>query len=357
MTESGRTLRVFQVGTGNVGAEMVKRLQVHPGLELVGVHAYSPAKVGRDAGEVVGITPVGVVMTHTVEKILALEPDVVSFYGIHLDMDLLVRVLEAGINVVTTADWINGRYFAARGGEDRRARVEAACRQGGATFYGTGMNPGLLQVLTVAHTNDVAAIEHISAVESVDVSFYQSVQTWEETGFGRPADDPGLPGLLEGRTAVLSEGVELMADCLGLELDDLRFEYELGACTEDVDLGWYQLPTGSLGGVRLRWIGSVGGVDKIENVLEWQMTPHTSPSWEIKGCYVTDIKGDPYVHSEHWILPRPDADWESQDTLMSVGMTATGMPTLNAIPHVVDAAPGVITSADLPLRAFAGRFA
>ena len=38
-------------------------------------------------------------------------------------------------------------------------------------------------------------------------------------------------------------------------------------------------------------------------------------------------------------------------------MTVTGMPALNAIRAVVDAPPGIVTSADLPLRAFAGRFA
>ena len=40
----------------------------------------------------------------------------------------------------------------------------------------------------------------------------------------------------------------MMADCFGLELDEVKFSYELGACTKDVDLGWYQLPKGSLGG-------------------------------------------------------------------------------------------------------------
>ena len=38
-------------------------------------------------------------------------------------------------------------------------------------------------------------------------------------------------------------------------------------------------------------------------------------------------------------------------------MTVTGMPALNAIRAVVEAPPGCVTSADLPLRAFAGRFA
>jgi hypothetical protein len=32
------------------------------------------------------------------------------------------------------------------------------------------------------------------------------------------------------------------------------------------------------------------------------------------------------------------------------------MPALHAMQAVCDAAPGILTSADLPLRAFAGRF-
>jgi 4-hydroxy-tetrahydrodipicolinate reductase len=37
-------------------------------------------------------------------------------------------------------------------------------------------------------------------------------------------------------------------------------------------------------------------------------------------------------------------------------MTVTGMPALHAIRSVVAAPPGLLTSADLPLRGFAGRF-
>ena len=37
-------------------------------------------------------------------------------------------------------------------------------------------------------------------------------------------------------------------------------------------------------------------------------------------------------------------------------MTVTGMPALASIKSVVAARPGIITSADLPLRGFAGRF-
>ena len=58
-----RPRRVFQVATGNVGSEMISRLRDHPDLELVGLHCYTPDKIGRDAGEIVGIGPLGVVAT------------------------------------------------------------------------------------------------------------------------------------------------------------------------------------------------------------------------------------------------------------------------------------------------------
>jgi 4-hydroxy-tetrahydrodipicolinate reductase len=49
-------------------------------------------------------------------------------------------------------------------------------------------------------------------------------------------------------------------------------------------------------------------------------------------------------------------DWSDPAYMASIGMTITGMPALNAIESVCEARPGLITSADLPLRAFAGRF-
>ena len=103
-----KPIRVFQVATGNVGSEMIKRIATQPDLELVGVHCYSPDKIGRDAGDIAGLAPNGVTATGTVEEIIAAKPDVLTFHGVFPDEDLYVRVLEAGIDVVTTADWITG---------------------------------------------------------------------------------------------------------------------------------------------------------------------------------------------------------------------------------------------------------
>jgi 4-hydroxy-tetrahydrodipicolinate reductase len=190
----------------------------------------------------------------------------------------------------------------------------------------------------------------------VDVSCHHSAETWKEVGYGLPVEDPAIPGKLEKYTRVFADAVLLMADCFDITLDEVKFSYELGACTKDVDLGWYRLPKGSLGGNYIKYQGMVDGVPRIETHLEWQMTPHTEPHWDIKGCYITQIKGDPCIYNKHMIFPKPGVDLSDPDSFASIGMTVTGMPALHSIKSVVAAPPGIITSADLPLRGFAGRF-
>lgn len=353
-------IRVFQVATGNLGTEMIGRIRNHPDLELVGLHCYTPEKIGRDAGEIVGIEPVGVIATGTVEEIIAARPDVLTFHGVFPDEELYEKVLEAGINVVTTADWITGYHRDTNhphpSGRKVSEVIAAACERGNATFYGTGMNPGLAQILGIVHSADVAEIENVTVTESVDVSCHHSVDTWKAVGYGRPVDDPTIPESLHKYTAVFADSVYLMADAFGLELDEVTFGYELGACTEDVDLGWYFLPKGSLGANYIKYQGMVDGVPRVESHLEWQMTPHTDPAWKIKGCYITQITGDPSIYSKHMVFPRKGVDLSDPASFASIGMTVTGMPALHSLRSVVAARPGIITSADLPLRSFAGRF-
>jgi hypothetical protein len=54
VSSSGQ-VRVFQVASGNLGTEMISRIREHRDLDVVGLHCYSPEKIGWDAGEIVGI--------------------------------------------------------------------------------------------------------------------------------------------------------------------------------------------------------------------------------------------------------------------------------------------------------------
>lgn len=355
-------LRVVQMATGNVGTEMVRRIVDHPDLELVGLYCWSPAKVGRDAGEIAGIDPIGVIATDSLDDVLALAPDVVDFNGVWPDIDLFCTLLDHGINVVTTSDWITGHHRDANhphpSGRRPSELIDEAAKRGGASFYGTGMNPGLAQILSVVATAGMGRVDHLTVLETVDVSCHHSVDTWKNVGYGRPVDDPEVPGLLEKGCTVFGDSIHLMADCLDVEIEEITFECELGACTEEVDLGWWTLPKGSVGGSLAKFKGIVAGEPKIEVHLEWQMTPKTEPHWDIRGCYITTIEGDPMIINRHMILPASGTPHTLMDSdyFASLGMTITGMPALNAMRSVCDARPGLLTSADLPLRAFAGRF-
>src|SRR5690606_12324022 len=268
-------------------------------------------------------------------EIIAARPDVLTFHGVFPDEELYEKVLEAGINVVTTADWITGYHRDTNhphpSGRKVSEVIAAACERGNATFYGTGMNPGLAQILGIVHSADVAEIENVTVTESVDVSCHHSVDTWKAVGYGRPVDDPTIPESLHKYTAVFADSVYLMADACGLELDEVTFGYELGACTEDVDLGWYFLPKGSLGANYIKYQCMVDGVPRVESHLEWQLTPHTDPAWKIKGCYITQITGDPSIYSKHMVFPRKGVDLSDPASFASIGMTVTGMPALHSL--------------------------
>ena len=91
-----QTYRVVQWTTGNVGVRTALAVLANPNYELVGCYAWSPDKVGRDVGELIGTDPVGVIATNDVDALLALRPDCVVYNPKWLDVDELVRILEAG---------------------------------------------------------------------------------------------------------------------------------------------------------------------------------------------------------------------------------------------------------------------
>src|SRR3954453_9706769 len=116
------TIRVVQWTTGNVGRRSVAAVMAHPDLELVGCYAWSSDKVGTDVGELCEIDPVGVLATEDVDALLALKPDCVVYNPMWHDTGEVVRILEAGVNIVTTAAFITGGGL----GADRE-RIADAC--------------------------------------------------------------------------------------------------------------------------------------------------------------------------------------------------------------------------------------
>ena len=71
--------KVIQWSTGNVGQHAVRLIAEHPDLELVGLWVHSADKAGRDAGDIAGIGPTGVLATNDVDALLNLDADCVCY--------------------------------------------------------------------------------------------------------------------------------------------------------------------------------------------------------------------------------------------------------------------------------------
>jgi len=67
--------RAVQWATGNIGARALRGVIEHPELTLAGVYVTSPAKVGKDAGDLCGLPATGVTATASIDEVLALGAD------------------------------------------------------------------------------------------------------------------------------------------------------------------------------------------------------------------------------------------------------------------------------------------
>jgi hypothetical protein len=330
--------------TGNVGKQSVAAIARNPGLTLVGCYAWSPEKVGRDVGELCGIEPLGLKATDDVGALLALRPDCVVYNPMWPSIDELVRILEAGVNVVSTAAFINGRRL----GPDRKRLVDA-CERGRSSLFGTGVNPGFAELLGIVVAGVCNRVDKVTVSEAAHTALYDSPATEMPAGFGRPMGDPGLQAMTAEATAVFGEAVAMVADALGVELDDVVCEAEYAKTTTDLDLGSWKIAAGCVAGVAASWQGRVNGRTVVELNVRWKKAASLEPDWQIEDGWLVEVQGLPTVRTKVQFLPPPDFQAKSLADFMVLGLIMTAMPAINAIPAVVAARPGIVSYPDLQL--------
>lgn len=337
-----KRLRIVQWTTGLVGRSAVRAVLDHPELELVGCFAWSADKVGRDVGELCGFDEeIGITATNDIEAILALRPDCVLYMPLQWVVDDMVRLLEAGINVVSTANFITGKSY----GEADMRRLDEAARRGGVSLYGSGINPGLANVLGLVATAVCRRVDRVSVLESVDATAYASAQTWLDIGFASPPDSPGLYDKARTRMLVFLDAVEMMAAALEIDLDEVRFDVDFGVAKKDLDLGYMKIPKGTICGLKSVWSGIAGGKAVIELGLLWRLGDAMEPNWPTEEGYVIEVDGVPSVRARYAI--------QYPANLTDFGV-ATANPAVNAIRAVVAAPQGLVTADRLPLVTAAG---
>lgn len=344
--------RVIQWGTGNVGFHSLRHLIRHPELELVGVHAHSPEKVGRDAARLCGLSEeTGVIATNDVDALLALKADAVVYTvkaetRPHEVIPVLARILASGTNVASTSlIYLIHPPFADAA---MREPLEKACQEGGSSFYVSGIDPGFSgDALPLTALELADRIDEIRVQELCDYSTYEDPEfTGVSFGFGRPADYTpplSMPGVLR-----MSWGgmVQMLADRLGIPLDEIRESFERAYAEEAFDTPMMHVPKGTCAAVRFQLEGMVQGRPVVVAEHVNRLGDHVAPQWPQPpdgrpGVHRCIVKGSPSVQLECFVTGE-DGDHNTG------GVQATAMRVLNAIPALCEHAPGLLSATDLP---------
>ena len=327
------TLRVVQWTTGQSGSAAVRGIVAHPDLELVGCYAWSADKVGQDVGVLCGIDPVGVTATDDIDALLAMQPDCVSYMPYRPDFDHVVRILESGANLVSTMYMLSGTGY----GLDVQTRIAEACERGQSSVYVSGTYPGHAPMVALAASGWCNRIDRISVLESLDMSGYRNEKMYRAMGIDLEADDPALPGMLEANCGSFKDQIVVMAEALGADLDEVRFDGHFATADETLDFGYMTIEKGRVAGFKGVISGIVGGEPRIQCQFVWKLGGAMTPNWPVEAGYVIEVEGDPSFRC------RLEPMGEHLD-----GATTTAMPVVNAIPQVCAARPGVVNRMDLP---------
>lgn len=332
-------LRVIQWATGKVGKHSLRAILDDPRLELVGVYAFSPDKVGVDAGALCGRPDTGVKATNDIDALIALRADSVLYTPFEANLDQVVRLLESGLDVVSTNLFLN--VGGVQG--EVRERLETAGRRGDASLYVTGINPGWINAIAAAMTAICRNVQSVEIVESADCSVYESVETWSFLGMGEAGVTPDVLDRARQWLILFRDAVVRVADALEFKLDDIEFFVEYATAAEKVDLGWFCMEKGTNAALRGGWNGKIGGDTVVRLQVVWYLTKTLAEGWEIDADqYHLSIKGEPnidnrirFIPPEHW----GNHDWDIM----------TALPAVSALFDIKRARPGVLGLRDVGL--------
>jgi 4-hydroxy-tetrahydrodipicolinate reductase len=313
----------------------------HPQMELVALRVYSEEKAGKDAGELCGVAPTGILATRDIAEVLAAKPDCVIYLPDHVDVAEMCRLLESGSNIATACIGYNHR--ASIPAHDRDA-LEAACARGGTSLYSTGSSPGwsteLLPLTLLAMQRRLDCLTIWDYADMADRNSPEMIFGW--LGFGKKPEemDPERP---VGTAASTPPTFRALAEAVGLALDQVStsIEYAVARKRETVAAG--VLEPGTIGAMRMGVIGSRKGKPLLRRFSTWYLTRELDPAWELQDSgWRLQVKGDTSLEVSIAF------DVSSEDyPAYSPGLTAH--PVINAVAYVCDAAPGILETPDLPM--------
>ncbi|KAF5991645.1 dihydrodipicolinate reductase [Streptomyces sp. RLB3-17] len=339
-TDARPQLRVVQWASGNIGSRALRAVLEHPDLTLAGLYAHTPDKAGRDAGELCGLGPTGVIATHDIDEIVALGADCVLYMPRACDMDEVCRLLASGANVVTT----RGEFHRAASLDPAvRERVEAACESGKSSIHSTGSSPGFItEALPLALSSIQRRLDGLTIEEFADLSQRDSPGLlFDVMGFGKPPAEYD-----ERRLSVVRDSfgpsLHMVADTLSIPLDSVEAEGEVATAPRPVHIAAGTLRPNTVAAQRITVSGLRGGRPLLRFRATWYCTTDLDRAWDVRatGWHIT-VDGDAPLDID-LRFPVP------LDRMAAMSPSYTANRAVNAVPVLCEASPGIRSTADLP---------
>jgi 2,4-diaminopentanoate dehydrogenase len=332
------TFKVVQWGTGTAGLRALRCILNNPALELVGLYVARTERAGRGAGSFVDAPDTGVIATNSVEELLRIPADCLCYMGSFATggIEDILPFLRAGRSVVTPT--LFTLLTPASAPAEDYDPVMAACLEGGSSFFSTGASPGYCtDYFPMAMLGIVDEVSEVRVQEIADYSTYPVVEVARSWGFGSIPGDP-IP-LFEGDELVKSwQSVPVdIARRLGVEIEEIRVLTESSITDRDVVASFYTIPAGTVANIRFQVQGLVKGqpfvVLEHVNYCNLDSMPAHWPRANGQGdlAYRTIVTGRPNLTAE-----------------IMLDYPVAAIRTINAIPAIVAAAPGIVAGSDVP---------
>lgn len=340
--QAQRPLRVAQWATGKVGQRSLKAIIHHPEMELVGLKVHSDTKVGKDAGELCGLPPQGVIATQSIDDILAAKPDCVLYMQEGVNIDDVCQLLSAGINIVTTrGEFFNPDYMDA----ELREKTQAACLAGNATIHATGSSPGFItEAIPLVLTSVARRLDCLTIDEFADIPASCSPEmVFDVMGYGRPASGDFDAGLLHHMAQCFEQSLCLTAKALDLELDKVEAAGEYACATDDVEIApGAIIKAGTVAAQRITVAGMRDGKALIQFRANWYCSHAIDKDWELADSgWRVNVEGDTPLDVT---LKMPLGNEPVAEQMGGY----TAHRAVNAVAAVCAAAAGIATIVDLP---------
>lgn len=332
-------VKVVVWGTGQMGSGAIELILKKEGMELVGVISKRAEREGTDVGEILGMgKSLGIkVSSDPGELLKRSSPDVVVHCTTSTVKDALGEIetiIKSGANVISIAEEMS---FPRYGSPELSEKIDDLAKASGVTVLGTGINPGfVLDLLVIALTGVCSEVDSITAKRVNDLSPYgPTVLKTQGVGispeeFYRGIEDGSVVGHFG-----FPESISMIGNALGWKIErieeirepiisNVRRETPFVVVEPKMTCGCHHTGIG--------YMGDSSDSAVITLIHPQQIHPHLEGV--VTGDYI-DIKG------------MPDVSFSGSPEIP--GGVGTVALSVNMIPKVINAPPGLMTMADMPV--------